>query len=135
MYTRKRHGRAWAAIPAIVLIVAISVIAGPSANAAYTTQVPLGAARPFAVLAGAAVTGSAVPFDGFLEPTVTLNVGSTGAQIPVAVVTSPRLPSTSTNDVYAPLKPVNFIQGFALGFALVLIGALLLLGLRRSVQI
>lgn len=122
MYTRKRHGGAWAAIPAIVLIVAISVIAGPSADAAYTTQVPLGAARPFAVLAGAAVTGnattvgtlSAVSFDVFLEPTVT------------------RLPSTSTNDEYEPLKPVSFVQGFALGFALVLIGGLLLLGLRRS---
>lgn len=76
---------------------------------------------------------SAVPFDVFLGPNVTLNVGSTGAQTPVAVVTIPRLPSTSTNVVYAPLKPVNFVQGFALGFALVLIAGLLLLGLRRSV--
>jgi hypothetical protein len=106
MYIRKRRVRAWAAIPAIVLMVAISVLTGPSVNAAYTTQVPLGAAG---------------------------NVGSTGAQTLVAVVTIPRLPSTSTNDVHAPLKPVNFIQGFALGFALVLIGGLLLLGLRRSV--
>src|SRR5688572_20369722 len=50
--------RAWAAIPAIVLIVAISVIAGPMAIAAYTTQVQLGAARSFAVLAAAAVTAN-----------------------------------------------------------------------------
>ena len=78
-------------------------------------------------------TLSAVAFDVFLEPTVTLNVGRTAAQIPVAVVTIPRLPSTSTNDEYEPLKPVNFVQGFALGFALVLISGLLLLGLRRSV--
>jgi hypothetical protein len=120
MYTRKRHGRAWVAIPAILLIVAISMIAGPSADAAFTTQVPLGAARPFAVLAGAAVTGNAT------------TVGTLGAHIPVAVVTIPILPSTSTNDEYEPLKPVNFVQGFALGFALVLIGGVLLLGLRRS---
>jgi hypothetical protein len=59
MYTRERHGRAWAAIPASVLIVAISVFAGPGAKAAHTTQVQLGAARPFAVLAGAALTGNA----------------------------------------------------------------------------
>ena len=71
------------------------------------------------------------PFD-VLEPTVTLNVGSTAAQIPVAVVRIPRLPSTSTNVAYEPLQPVNFVQGFALGFALVLIGGLLLLGMRRS---
>jgi FlaG/FlaF family flagellin (archaellin) len=103
VYIRKRHVRAWAAIPAIVLIVAISVIACPAASA-YV----------------------------FLEPTVTLKVGSTGAEIPVAVVTISRLPSTSTNDAYVPIKPVNFVQGFALGFALVLIGGLLLLGLRRS---
>jgi hypothetical protein len=125
MYIRKRHVRAWATIPAIVLVIAISVIAGPANAATYTTQVPLGAAGPFAVLAATAVTASA-------PTTVTLNVGSTAAQFPVAVVTISRLPSTSTNDAYQPLKPVNFVQGFALGFALVLIGWLLLLGLRRS---
>jgi hypothetical protein len=59
MYLRKRHVRTWAAIPAIVLVVAISVIAGPAATAAYTTQVQLGAARSFAVLAAAAVTANA----------------------------------------------------------------------------
>ena len=104
MYKRKRHSRAWAAIPAIVLIVAISLIAAPTASAAYTTQVTLGAARQVAA-----------------------------AQVPVAVVTIPRLPSTSTRSDFEPLKPVNFVQGFALGFALVLIGWLLLLGVRKSV--
>ena len=113
MNINKRHLRAWTTFPAIALIVAISVISGPAANAAYTTQVPLGAARPFAVLAEAAVTANVL--------------------IPVAVVTIPRLPSTSTNVAYEPLQPVNFVQGFALGFALVLIGGLLLLGMRRSV--
>jgi hypothetical protein len=50
----------------------------------------------------------------------------------VTAVAIPRLPSTSTNHAFEPLKPVNFVQGFTLGFALVLIGGLLLLGLRRS---
>jgi hypothetical protein len=68
-----------------------------------------------------------------LDPTVTLNVGITAALIPVPVVPIPRLPSTSTNDAYGPLRPVNFVQGFALGFALVLLGGLLLLGSRRRV--
>src|SRR3989337_2115449 len=59
MYLRKPYVRTWVAIPAIVLIVAISVIAGHAATAAYTTQVQLGAARSFAVLAAAAVTANA----------------------------------------------------------------------------
>jgi hypothetical protein len=103
-------------------------------TAAPQTQTPSPAPAP-AVLAAPPTISTlwTVPFDVLVEPTVTLNVGSTGTQIPVTVVTIPRLPSTSTNDQYEPLKPVNFVQGFALGFALVLIGGLLLLGLRRSV--
>ncbi|MDQ2913867.1 MAG: ice-binding family protein, partial [Chloroflexota bacterium] len=42
-----------------VLVLAISAIAGPTANAAYSTPVPLGAARTYAVLSGAALTGNA----------------------------------------------------------------------------
>jgi hypothetical protein len=103
-------------------------------TAAPQTQTPSPAPAP-AVLAAPRTISTlwTVPFDVLDEPTVTLNVGSTGTQIPVALVTIPRLPSTSTNDQYEPLKPVNFVQGFALGFALVVIGGLLLLGLRRSV--
>jgi hypothetical protein len=78
-------------------------------------------------------TLTAGPFDVVLAPTLTLNAGVTARQIPVAVVTIPRLPSTSTSNEYEQLEPVNFVQGFALGFALVLIGGLLILGSRRSV--
>jgi len=85
MYQREHHARLWVAIPAIALIVAISAIAGPANAATYTTQVPLGAARPFAVLAGAAVTATGTVINGNLgwgtaySPTaVTLNGTSTG---------------------------------------------------------
>jgi len=54
----KRQLRGWAALPTVALIVAISAIAGPANAATYTTQVQLGAARQFAVLAAAAVTAS-----------------------------------------------------------------------------
>lgn len=125
MYKRRRNLRAWAAIPATVLLVAISVIAGPTAS----------------VLAAAAVTANApTTINGNLgwgtaysPPAGTLNGTSTGSLpnwLP-ARVTVPRLPSTSTSNDYEPLKPVNFVQGFALGFALVLIGWLLLLA-RKS---
>jgi len=59
MYQRERHVRLWVAIPAVAVIIAISAIAGPANAATYTTQVPLGAATPFAVLAAAAVTANA----------------------------------------------------------------------------
>ena len=72
------------------------------------------------------------PFDVVLEPIVTQLVGVTAAHIPVAVVTVSRLPATSTSNDYEPLEPVNFVQGFALGFALVLIVWLLLMGPRKS---
>ena len=105
-----------------------------AAPTAPPTAAPLTPTPAPAVLATPqTISVSVVLLDVFLEPTVTLNVGSTGAQIPVAVVTIPRLPLTSTNDEYEPPRPVNFVQGFALGFALVLIGGLLLLGLRRPV--
>ena len=74
----------------------------------------------------------AEPFDVLL-PISALDVGTTAAQVPVAVVTIPRLPATSTSRDFEPLEPVNFVQGFALGFALVLIGGLLFLGSRKSV--
>src|SRR5678816_510549 len=77
MYTRKRHPRVWAALPAVALIVAISVMAGSAIAATYTTQVPLGAARPFAVLAATAVTANAATvIDG--------NLGWGTAYTPVA---------------------------------------------------
>ena len=91
---------------------------------AYTTQVPLGAARPFAVLAGAAVTGNATTV-------INGDVGHGTAITLTGTVNGTTYGPTFWNR--GPLKPVNFIQGFALGFALVLIGWLLLLGLRRSV--
>jgi hypothetical protein len=109
----------------------VAPTAGPPTPTPTPTPAPA-PAPPVLAVPQTISTLTAVPFDVFLGPSVTLNVGSTGAQIPVAVVTIPRLPSTSTNGEYEPLKPVNFIQGFALGFALVLIGWLLLLGLRRS---
>ena len=59
MYQRERHLRVWASVPAVALIVAISVMAGSAIAATYTTQISLGAARPFAVLAAAAVTANA----------------------------------------------------------------------------
>lgn len=105
---------------AFAVIVAITATDGAPASAA-----PYTAPQSISTL----VAGTS----DVLEPTVMPNVGITAAQIPVAVVTSRKLPSTSTSNVYAPLMPVNFIQGFALGFALVLIGGLLLLGSRRSV--
>ena len=105
MCINKRRLRTWTAFPAVILFVALSVIVGPAANSAYTTQVSLAPVLP---------------------------VGITAAHIPLAVVTLPRLPSTSTSNAYEPLKPVNFVQGFALGFALVLIGWLLLLESRKS---
>jgi hypothetical protein len=77
MYTRKRHPRVWAALPAVALIVAISVMASSAIAATYTTQVPLGAAKPFAVLAATAVTANAATvIDG--------NLGWGTAYTPVA---------------------------------------------------
>ena len=86
MYRRKRHVRLWVAIPAVALIIAISAIAGPANAATYTTQVPLGAARQFAVLAAAAVTANAATVingnlgwgTAYSPPAGTLNGTSTG---------------------------------------------------------
>jgi len=69
-------------------MVVISAMAGPAIAAPYTTQVPLGAARQFAVLAAAAVT-----------------------QIPVAVTTVQRLPATSTRDASGEPMLLGFLIG------------------------
>jgi hypothetical protein len=108
MYINKRRLRTWTTLPAIVLIVAISVIAGPANAATYTTQVPLGAARPFAVLAAAAVTANA-------GTTVNGNLGYGTAYTPSAgkvngIVVGPASPNyqpakdamtAAYNDVFA----------------------------------
>jgi hypothetical protein len=126
MYKRRRNLRAWAAIPAIVLLVAISVIAGPTASVLAAAAVT---ANPPTTINGNLGWGTA-----YSSPAGTLNGISPGplANWLPARVTVPRLPSTSTSNDDEPLKPVNFVQGFALGFALVLIVWLLLLGSRKS---
>jgi hypothetical protein len=115
MYIRKPNPRAWAVIPAVVLVVAISVIAGPANAATYATQVPLGAARSFAVLA---------PVAELVEPTVVTAVGTTALQIPVAVTTVQRLPATSTSDTSG--------EPMLLGFLIGLLGTLLIFGSRKA---
>jgi hypothetical protein len=115
MYLRKPNPRAWAVIPAVVLVVATSVIAGPANAATYATQVPLGAARSFAVLA---------PVAELVEPTVVTAVGTTALQIPVAVTTVQRLPATSTSDTSG--------EPMLLGFLIGLLGTLLIFGSRKA---
>jgi hypothetical protein len=69
------------------------------------------------------VTVDEAPSDASLASSITLDVGITAAQIPVAVVRIPRLPSTSTGDE-VQLAP------FALFLALV--GGLLITSRRRD---
>lgn len=86
MYQRRRWRRLWAAIPPVAFIVVVIVNALAADAATYTTQISLGAARPFAVLAAAAVTanaGTVINGDlgwgtAYSPPAGTLNGTSTG---------------------------------------------------------
>ena len=124
MYINKRHPRTWTAFPTIALVVAISVISGPAANAAYTTPVPLGAAGPFAVLAAAAVTANAgTVINGNLgwgtaysPPAGTLNGTATG---PLASWPAPQAAMTAAyNDLVSrPSTPIAAELGGTTRFA------------------
>jgi LPXTG-motif cell wall-anchored protein len=74
--------------------------------------------------AAATLSMSVAPADVWDTPTVTVAVGVTAVQIPVAALTIPRLPATSTSDESGPPMLLGFLIG--------LIGVLAIFVWRRS---
>jgi LPXTG-motif cell wall-anchored protein len=75
-------------------------------------------------LVAAALSLSVAPVEEFVEPTVAIAVGTTAVQLPVAALTIPRLPATSTSDESGPPMLLGFLIG--------LIGVLAIFVWRRS---